>query len=105
MPDENSSKMKVVYMIVDRGTDKKPIWIRIGTAFVNRDSSINIKLDALPTNGTLHVRDYVPIERSLETVEAFIAKHGEACADEYRSNMLTTIRRIAEWVAFLQQNA
>lgn len=48
---------KAVYTIVDRaGTDKK-FWVRIGTAFVNRDQSLNVKLDGLPTNGQLHIRD------------------------------------------------
>ncbi len=53
---------KVVYTIVDRGQDKKPIWLRIGAAFVNRDQSLNVRLDAYPQNGTLHIRDYVPLE-------------------------------------------
>jgi hypothetical protein len=56
-------KFKVVYTIVERGNDKKPIWLRVGAAFENRDKSLNVKLDACPTNGTLHIRDYVPDER------------------------------------------
>ncbi len=48
---------KAVYTIVERtGMDKK-LWIRIGTAFVNRDQSLNVRLDASPTNGQLHIRD------------------------------------------------
>jgi hypothetical protein len=27
---------------------------------VNRDGSMNVTLDALPTNGKLHVRDFTP---------------------------------------------
>jgi len=49
-----------VYAIVDRKTeenpDRKNIWIHIGMAFVNRDGSINVRLNALPVNGTLHIR-------------------------------------------------
>jgi hypothetical protein len=52
----------VVYTIVERGSERKPVWLRIGTAFVNRDQSINVKLDAHPTNGALHIRDYVPYD-------------------------------------------
>ena len=56
-------KFKVVYTIIDRGPDKKAIWIRIGASFPNRDGSWNVKLDALPTNGSLQIRDYVPDDR------------------------------------------
>jgi hypothetical protein len=46
---------KVVYTVVERG--EKRFWLRVGTAFVNRDQSINVKLDAAPTNGTLQIRE------------------------------------------------
>jgi len=52
--------MKHVYTIVEggrEGTKKDDYWVRIGVAFENRDGSINVKLNALPVNGTLHIRD------------------------------------------------
>jgi len=30
----------------------------VGIGFVNRDGSMNLKLDAVPVNGTLQVRDW-----------------------------------------------
>jgi len=49
-----------VYTIVDRKSeehpDRKNLWIHIGIAFVNRDGSINVRLNALPVNGSLHIR-------------------------------------------------
>jgi len=51
--------VKDVYTIIEgknRDT-KKNIWIRIGIAFENRDGSLNVKLNALPINGTLQIRD------------------------------------------------
>ncbi|MHB1844361.1 MAG: hypothetical protein ACYCWW_05940 [Deltaproteobacteria bacterium] len=55
------AKRLVVYTIIDKpGTDKS-FWQRIGSAWVNRDQSINIQLDAFPVNGKLHVRE--PSER------------------------------------------
>jgi hypothetical protein len=53
---------KAVYTIVERpdGDSKKSFWVRIGIAFLNRDGSYNVKLDALPMNGTLQVRDWPP---------------------------------------------
>jgi len=47
----------VVYTIVERERDGRKFWVRIGTAFKNRDGSLNVALDALPANGTLHIRE------------------------------------------------
>lgn len=33
------------------------IWVRAGTAFVNKDGSLNLLLDVLPIDGKLHVRE------------------------------------------------
>ena len=52
---------KAVYTIVERGPEKK-YWVRIGTAFPNRDQSLNVKLDATPVNGQLHIRDQEPYD-------------------------------------------
>ena len=56
----DASKMKTVYTVVERGG--KSYWSKMGVGFVNRDGSINIKLDGNPINGTLQVRDYEPRE-------------------------------------------
>jgi hypothetical protein len=65
----DKAKMKIVYAITTRplnathrteavGTRK--YWNRIGIAFVNGDGSLNVKLEALPVSGELHIRDFVP---------------------------------------------
>ena len=54
------TKFKVAYVITER--NDKTYWNRIGVAFTNKDGSINVKLDALPTSGTLQIRDYEPRE-------------------------------------------
>jgi hypothetical protein len=56
----DQSKMKIAYVITQRGTNK--YWTRIGVAFVNKDGSMNVKLEAVPVNGEIHVRDFVPRE-------------------------------------------
>ncbi len=48
---------KDVYTIVERPGAEKKYWVRIGRAFVNRDQSINVRLDAMPVNGNLQIRD------------------------------------------------
>ena len=51
-----SKNLKVVYTITERG--ERNFWNKIGVGHVNRDGSINIKLDAVPVNGTMHIRDW-----------------------------------------------
>ena len=61
-PPAESKTMKTVYTIVERGPGKS-YWTKIGVGFTNRDGSINLKLDAIPVNGSIQVRDYEPYER------------------------------------------
>jgi hypothetical protein len=51
----DQSKIKHVYVITGKGERK--FWNRIGVAFVNRDGSLNCKLESLPVDGELHIRD------------------------------------------------
>jgi hypothetical protein len=51
------SNRKEVFTVCPRGEGKKDFWLRIGTAFENRDGSWSIVLDALPTSGKLIVRE------------------------------------------------
>ena len=53
-----ANKLKIVYVITSRGTKK--FWNRVGVAFINGDGSLNVRLDAIPVSGEMHIRDYVP---------------------------------------------
>ena len=64
----DANKMKIVYVISERGARK--FWNRIGVAFVNTDGSLNIKLEAIPVSGEMQVRGYVPREESLSGATA-----------------------------------
>ena len=55
--DAPQKKMMIAYTIVERG--QKRFWLRIGVAFENRDGSYNVKLDAVPVNGQLQLREWV----------------------------------------------
>lgn len=55
---------KEVWTVCPRGEGKKDFWLRIGTAFENRDGSLSVILDALPTNGKIIVRDEKPREEA-----------------------------------------
>jgi len=63
----------VVYTIVARERDGRKFWVRIGTAFRNRDGSLNAILDAVPTNGTLHIRAFKAPSEGGRGTEAFPA--------------------------------
>ena len=51
---------KFVYTVVERD-GARAFWTKIGAAWVNRDGSLTVKLEALPVNGNLQIRD--PDER------------------------------------------
>ena len=58
---ENNPNRRAVYTIIESESEgRKSRWIRVGIAFVNRDGSLNVLLDALPVNGKLHIRDFPP---------------------------------------------
>ena len=48
---------KAVYVIIENERLEKPFFRRVGTAFVNKDDSLNVHLDALPLHGRLHIRE------------------------------------------------
>ena len=54
---ENSIRHDV-FTIVERGD--KSFWIKVGSAFVNKDLSYTVLLDALPLNGKLQIRPAQP---------------------------------------------
>jgi hypothetical protein len=58
----DSPRRKKVLCPLER--NGKTYWLRIGTAFVNKDGSTNVLLDAYPSNQKLHIRDLD--ERDLE---------------------------------------
>ena len=44
------------FTVRDRGQDRKAFWARIGSAWVNKDGSFNLQLDALPIDGKIVLR-------------------------------------------------
>ncbi|HMR05273.1 MAG TPA: hypothetical protein PKA88_05835 [Polyangiaceae bacterium] len=70
------SKVKIVYVINER--DGRNYWNRVGVAFVNRDGSLNVKLDAIPVNGEMQIRDYVPREDSASSSPSARRSNGES---------------------------
>ena len=69
MEETIGKNMKAVYTVIDRGQGKS-IWVRVGVGFTNRDGSLNLRLDAVPVNGTLQVREWEPVERRSDSLDA-----------------------------------
>mgnify|MGYP007070994041 CR=1 FL=1 len=46
-----------VYTVIERDGGQRSIWVRVGAAWNNRDGSTTLRLDALPVNGVLQIRD------------------------------------------------
>ncbi len=61
MPDA-SKPYRVVWAITETPEDRPDRWTRVGIAYENRDGSVTLRLDALPTSGKLQVRDPRPEE-------------------------------------------
>ena len=48
--------VKDVFSIIE-GKDGQSRWVKVGTAFINKDGSLNAFLDAFPKDGKLQIRD------------------------------------------------
>jgi hypothetical protein len=51
---ESTHRKKVLCPLERNG---KTFWMRLGTAFTNKDGSLNVYLDAYPTDRKLQIRD------------------------------------------------
>ncbi|MBU0505437.1 MAG: hypothetical protein ABII18_11805 [bacterium] len=52
-----NDKVKEVFAISNPKEGEKAIWSKIGVAFVCKDESINVILDAVPLTGKINIRD------------------------------------------------
>ena len=57
MEDNKKVQRKAAYSIIERA-GKEAYWHLIGTAFVNKDSSLSLVLNSLPLDGKVHIRDF-----------------------------------------------
>jgi hypothetical protein len=56
---ESSAPKKpwIAYNVIDKPGLTNRIWMRVGMAWLNRDGSINVVLDALPLGGRIQLRE------------------------------------------------
>ncbi len=59
LKQEKKSILKI-FTIIEKPNSQKNYWQEIGMATRNRDGSLNGRLNALPVNGTIHIREQLP---------------------------------------------
>ena len=59
------------------------VWVRAGSAYANKDGSMNVYLDVLPLDGKLHVREAG--ERKDGVVNGFAARAESASGGDMAS--------------------
>lgn len=59
-----------VFTIIER--NQKSYWMKVGRGYLNKDSSINLFLDALPTNGKLQLRKEEKRETPLPRIDGAV---------------------------------
>jgi hypothetical protein len=59
--EKKAKRLLAVYTVINKG-EGKDVWLRVGSAFENRDGSTSVLLDALPVGGRLQIREYQPRE-------------------------------------------
>ncbi len=64
----SSNAPKDVFNIIE-GKDGKSRWVRVGSAFTNRDGSINAFLDVFPQEWKLQIRDRKKSNRNKDDEE------------------------------------
>ena len=47
----------IAYAVTPRAEGEKDQWTRVGAAFENKDGSLTVRLDAVPTNGKLLLQE------------------------------------------------
>jgi hypothetical protein len=57
--ENNTKRPRAVYAVVPK-QEGKDVWLRVGSAFENRDGSVTVLLDAVPIGGRLQIREYQP---------------------------------------------
>ena len=78
--EQRSSMMKVICPV--EGKNGKTFWIRIGSAFTNRDGSTNVYLNAYPTSGKLQIREMDDRDRQPQSADSRAYGAGGATAGE-----------------------
>ena len=77
---DTNSKLKVVYTVVE-GKGGKSFWMKVGIGTINHDGSMNLKLDALPVNGMLQIRDYEPRDDRRSDSGELVGTNGRRAAE------------------------
>ena len=67
--DAKVKKLAVYTIIENANANGGSLWRLVGNAYVNRDESLTVLLDALPLNGRLHIRPFAEKDTEYERKE------------------------------------
>ena len=68
--ETTTPRMLMVYAVIPKA-DGRDVRLRVGSAYPNRDGSLSVLLDAMPTSGRLQICAYAPRDVSARrTTEA-----------------------------------
>ena len=56
MANNTRSPDRIAYTIVKGTNGNKDFWCRIGAGWINKDSSITVKLNTFPVNSTINLQ-------------------------------------------------
>lgn len=79
-----SKGTKIAYAVTER--NGRSFWNRIGIAFMNKDGSINVKLEAIPVTGQLQLRDWEPRDDAPTARGGASPASGGGTGDRARAN-------------------
>jgi len=66
-PDGDWRKPWIAYHITARPGMRGRVWSRVGTAWLNRDGSISLLLEAMPIDGKINIREPIKeVKRSAQ---------------------------------------
>ena len=60
--ETSTPRVLMVYAVIPKA-DGRDVRLRVGSAYANRDGSLSVLLDAMPTNGRLQICAYAPRDK------------------------------------------
>lgn len=78
--EAGAKKMQAVYTIIPK-PEGRDLWLRVGSAFPNRDGSLTVLLDAVPISGRLQIREYQPRDGASAARESARGPHPQGGAE------------------------
>ncbi len=74
--------------MTEKNDEKKSVWVKAGSAWVNRDGSLNVYLDVLPLDGKLHVREALDEKRAEDSSNKPSSMNGSSSKEAFMADAM-----------------